>query len=96
MAELRQLLDTWNRSSQQALGSLDTDEVAKALLLHCNTPPPDLGASPAEILFSHPLNGHLLNSIKFRCEWLELADMCEKAINQQFVNNPKHTKSISY
>ncbi|XP_057310652.1 uncharacterized protein LOC130648615 [Hydractinia symbiolongicarpus] len=34
-----------------ASGSLDTNNVAKALLLHCNTPPPDIGTSPAELFF---------------------------------------------
>lgn len=53
-------------------GSLDTDEVAKALLLHHNTPPPDLGASPAEILFACPLNDYLLNPMKFCHEWLQM------------------------
>lgn len=74
-------------------GSLDTDEVAKALLLHRNTPPPDIGASPSELLFARPLNDHLPNPTKFRREWLELADMRERAINQRFLNNMKHTEN---
>jgi len=35
-------------------GSLDKDPVAKALLLHRNTPSHDIGASPAELLFYSP------------------------------------------
>ena len=41
-------------------GSLDTDAVARALLLHRNTPPPDIGASPSELLFGRHLTDHLV------------------------------------
>ena len=71
-------------------GSLDIDEVAKALLLHRNTLPPDLGTSPAEPLFGHPPNDHLPNPVQFRREWLEFADLREKAVNQHFTNATKH------
>ena len=71
-------------------GSLDTDEVAKALLLYQNTPPPNLGTSPAELLFGRPLNDHLQNPVKYRREWQELADLREKAVNQRFKNVTKH------
>ena len=52
-------------------GSLDTDAVAKALLLHRNTPSPDIGASPAELLFGRPLNDHLQNPVPPRKNWSE-------------------------
>ena len=71
-------------------GSLDTNEVAKAVLLHQNPPLPDLGASPVELLFSLSLNDHLPNPVKFCQEWLELADLCKKAVNQCFTNTTKH------
>ena len=64
-------------------GSLDTDAVAKALLLHRNTPPPDIGVSPAELLFGRNINDHLPNPITFRKEWSELADARETAYNKR-------------
>ena len=54
-------------------GSLHTDEVAKALLLHRNIPSPYLSESPAELLFGCLLNDHLSNPVKFRREgWISL------------------------
>jgi hypothetical protein len=70
-------------------GSLDTNAVAKALLLHRNTPPPDIGASPAELLFGRPINDHLPSPVKFRKEWLEIANMREKAINHRYTHATK-------
>ena len=58
-------------------GSLDTDSVTKALLLHRNTPPQDMGVSPAELLFGRPLRDHMLKPVRMRLEWSELADMRE-------------------
>ena len=60
-------------------GSLNTDEVGMALLLHRNTPPPDIGASPAELLFGRSINDHLPSPNQIRKEWSELADAREKA-----------------
>ena len=71
-------------------GSLDTNEVAKALLLHRNTPPPDIGASPAELLFGRPLHDHLPNPVRFRREWLDLANMREKAVERRFSQSTKN------
>jgi len=70
-------------------GSLDTDAAAKAILLHRNTPPPDMGVSPAELLFGHPLRDHLPKPIRMRLEWLELADRRETAHAQRnrYANN---------
>ena len=55
-------------------GSVDTNAVAKAILLHRNTPPPDMGVSPAEIPLGHPLRDHMPKPIHMRLEWLELAN----------------------
>ena len=64
-------------------GSLDTNAVAKAILLHRNTPPPDMGVSPAELLFGHPLRDHMPKPVRMRLEWLELADRRETAHAQR-------------
>ena len=58
-------------------GSLDTDNVAKALLLYRNTPSPDMGVSPSELLFGRNIRDHLPAPKRFRKEWIELADIRE-------------------
>ena len=59
-------------------GSLDTDTVAKALLLHRNSPPPDMGVSPAELLFGRNISDHMPKPVHLRLEWSELGDMRER------------------
>ena len=71
-------------------GSLDNNEVAKALLLHRNTPPPDIGASPAELLFGRHINDHMPSPSRFRKEWSELADGREKAMRMRHLYATKH------
>ena len=65
-------------------GFLDTDTVAKALLLHRNTPPADMGVSPSEVLFGRNITDHMPKPITFRREWSELADLREKACAQRY------------
>ena len=65
-------------------GSLDTENVAKSLLLHRNTPPPDVGVSPAELLFGRSIRDHLPDPVKFRHEWIDMADLREKAMGKRF------------
>lgn len=65
-------------------GSLDKDPVAKALLLHRNTPSHDIGASPAELLFGRPIRDHLPNPVSFRGEWIDLADQREVAMKKRY------------
>ena len=63
-------------------GSLNTDKVARALLLHRNCPDPLTGLSPAQVLFGRVLRDHLPNlSGKYqpRAEWRLEADVREKA-----------------
>lgn len=60
-------------------GSLDTESVVKALLLHRNTPAPDMGISPAELLFGRNIPDHLPEPMQFRREWSELANAREQA-----------------
>ena len=72
-------------------GSLDIDSVAKALLLHRNTPSSDIGASPTELLFDKPIRDHLPHPRRFRREWIELADNRERALTQRLISNTKPT-----
>lgn len=71
-------------------GSLDTDAVVKALLLHRNTPPVDMGVSPAELLFGRNLTDHMPKPVTFRREWSELADLRERAHATRFQNAQKY------
>ena len=61
-------------------GSLETDKFARAILLHRNSPDPETGISPAEIVFGRPVRDHLPRpSYKPRAEWTELATRREEA-----------------
>ena len=72
-------------SNVSPTGSLDTEAVAKALLLHRNTPAPaDMGVSPEELLFGRNISDHLPYPIQFRREWSELADTREKTYMRRF------------
>lgn len=48
------------RSNVGPLGTLNTDRFLKAMLQLRNTPDPDCGVSPAEIVFGRPLRDNLL------------------------------------
>ena len=74
-------------------GSLDTDAVAKALLLHRNTPSPDIGVSPSELLFGRTINDHLPSPVRFRKEWSELADARERAFDKRRFQASKQINS---
>ena len=63
-------------------GSLDSDKVARALLMHRNQTDPVSGLSPAEVIFGRQLRDHLpLQPERFqpRAEWRMEADQREKA-----------------
>ena len=63
-------------------GSLNTDRLARALLLHRNCPDPLTGLSPAQVLLGRQLRDHLPNHptrYQPRAEWRLEADMREKA-----------------
>lgn len=47
-------------------GLLDTDAAGKALLLHCTTTPPDMGVSPAELLFGRTITDHMPKPIRLK------------------------------
>ena len=62
-------------------GQLDTDRLARALLIHRNTPDPLTGLSPAMILFGRALRDHLPSlecRYRPRKEWRIEADLREK------------------
>ena len=71
-------------------GSLNTDAVGNALLLHRSTPPADMGLSPSELLFGRSINDHMPKPVTFRREWSELADMREKAHAKRFENAQRY------
>jgi len=52
--------------------------------LHRNSPPPDMGVSPAELLFGRNISDHMPKPVHLRLEWSELADMRERAHAQRF------------
>ena len=69
-------------------GSLNTDRVARALLIHHNQTDPVSGLSPAEVIFGRHLRDHLpLQPQKFqpRAEWRMEADQREKAYAKRHI-----------
>ena len=69
-------------------GSLNTDRLARALLIHHNQTDPISGLSPAEVLFGRRLRDHLpLQDHKFqpRAEWRLEADQREKAYAKRHI-----------
>ena len=73
-AELRQRCD-------RNTGNLDTNEAARAILAHRNTPCQDTGISPSIMLFGRPIRDHLPRyDMKLRPEWDLIAESREKAL----------------
>ena len=69
-------------------GSLNTDKLARALLMHRNSPCPITGLSPAQVIFGRVLRDHLpLQPGKFevRKEWRQEADLREKAYTKRHI-----------
>ena len=69
-------------------GSLNTDRVARALLIHHNQTDPVSGLSPSEVIFGRRLRDHLpLQPHKFqpRAEWRLEADQREKAYAKRHI-----------
>ena len=83
-------------------GRLNQDKVARALLIHRNTPVADIQISPAVMLYGRPIRDHLpalLSTHTIRREWTEIRDLREAAMakrhmrNEQFYN--RGTKQLS-
>ena len=65
-------------------GELNTDQAARALLTHRNTPVQDTGISPSVALFGCPLRDHLPHyHRKVRTEWQQIADAREVALGKR-------------
>ena len=69
-------------------GSLNNDNVARALLQHRNTPLQDVGSSPAQILFGRTLKDFLPklpDNLQIRPEWEKTLDDREKALRRRHI-----------
>ena len=82
-------------------GRLNHDRVARALLVHRNTPVADINMSPAVMLYGRPIRDHLpalRQHYTIRKEYTEIRDLREAAMakrhmrNEQFYN--KHTSEL--
>jgi len=74
-------------------GTLNTDGIAQAMLLHRNTPVQDVGISPAVMLFGHPIRDHLPNLLAhetIRSEWSEIRNLREKAMSKRHLRESEH------
>ena len=80
------------RSNVGPLGTLDTDRFLKAMLQLRNTPDPDCGVSPAEIVFGRPLRDNLqftdyLNGKHYSQRWRDAWSTKEEALRARFINS---------
>ena len=67
-------------------GQVDTDEAARAIMGHRNTPNQETGLSPAVALYGYAIRDHLPNHFrKVRMEWEEIADMREQALAKRHI-----------
>ena len=66
------------------MGTLDSDKFARAVLIHRNSPDPETGFSPAEVVYGRPMRDHLpITSLKPRATWQEIADKREQAFKKR-------------
>ena len=89
----RLVLDNLGRN-----GSLDTDRMARALLMHRNQTDPVSGLSPAEVIFGRQLRDHLpFKPEKFqpRAEWRMEADQREKTYMKRHLLKHEQLSSTS-
>ena len=82
-------------------GEIYTDKVTRALLQHRNTPIPEIGLSPAQILYGRTLRDCLPTveeSLKIRPEWRLVAEERERALSKKHILNAErfneHTKLL--
>ncbi len=78
------------RSNLGPAGTLDTDRFLKAMLHLRNTPDPDCGISPAEIVFGKPLRDNLmftdyLNRAQYSKRWQSAWRAKEEALRARFI-----------
>ena len=84
------------RGNTSQTGSLDTDNLVKALLIHRNTPCPISGLSPSQIVFGRQVRDPLpLQPNKFfpRQEWRQAAEAREQSLaKRRFTAQEKLSK----
>ena len=88
-------------NNTDSFGRLDSDNVARALLLHRNTPVLDADISPAVMLYGHPIRDHLpsvLSKERIRHEWTAIRDLREEAMAKRNHRNAstfnEHTQPL--
>jgi hypothetical protein len=91
------------RTNVSSAGTLDTDCFLKAMLQFRNTPDPDCGISPAQIVFGRHLRDNLLftdylNRSQYSKRWQDAWEAKEDALRTRFIrtseNLNKHARPL--